>query len=61
VEGTLEPAACVNSEPCPQEAVCISLHTWSELYHEITNCVDAITLADLVEAYYAMDKVEYAI
>jgi Rrf2 family protein len=61
MEGSLEPAACVNSEPCPMEASCISMHTWSELYREITGCVDSITLADLVEAYHAMDKVEYAI
>jgi Rrf2 family protein len=61
VEGPLEPVACVNSEICPIEADCISKHTWSELYHEITECVDSITLEDLVEAYHAIDKMEYAI
>jgi Rrf2 family protein len=61
VEGPLEPVACVNSKPCPMEASCVSIHTWSELYHEITECVDSITLSDLVEAYQAMDKLEYAI
>ncbi|MDR1948985.1 MAG: Rrf2 family transcriptional regulator [Spirochaetaceae bacterium] len=61
VEGPLEPVACVNSEKCPIEETCISIHTWSELYREITDCVNSITLSDLVEAYYAMDKLEYAI
>ncbi|MFP3091220.1 Rrf2 family transcriptional regulator [Treponema sp. TIM-1] len=62
VEGPLEPVACVvNSMICPAEAYCISRHTWSELYHEISDCVDSITLTDLVEAYYAMDRLEYAI
>jgi Rrf2 family protein len=61
VEGALEPVACVNSKVCPVEATCLSKHTWSELYHEINDCVDAITLADLVDAYHSMDKMEYAI
>ncbi|MDR1901026.1 MAG: Rrf2 family transcriptional regulator [Treponema sp.] len=61
VEGPMEPVACVHSEVCPKEADCISKHTWSELYAEIIGCVDSITLEDLVEAYYAMDKLEYAI
>jgi Rrf2 family protein len=61
VEGPLEPTACVNSETCPKEGTCVSIHTWSELYHEITECVDSITLQDLVEAYHSIDKMEYAI
>jgi Rrf2 family protein len=62
VEGPLEPVNCVvDSEPCPLSSDCISRHTWAELYQAINECVDAITLADLAEAYYAMDKLEYAI
>jgi Rrf2 family protein len=62
VEGPLELVSCVNSETsCPYKETCISILTWSELYHEITECVDAISLRNLVEAYYAMDKMEYAI
>jgi Rrf2 family protein len=61
VEGPLEPVACATSDDCPIKDTCISTHTWSELYHEITDCVDAISLADLAAAYYAMDKLEYAI
>jgi Rrf2 family protein len=61
MEGPLELVSCVNSEVCSREANCISRHTWSELYQEIARCVDSITLMDLVEAYHAMDKLEYAI
>jgi len=61
VEGPLEPVNCVKSVDCPLSADCISKHTWSELYEEINDCVDGITLQDLVEAYQAMDKMEYAI
>jgi Rrf2 family protein len=61
VEGSLEVVDCVASRICPSEKQCIPRHTWSELYQEIIDCVDSITLQDLVEAYYALDKMEYAI
>jgi Rrf2 family protein len=61
VEGPLEPVNCVNSEICPLSEDCISKHTWAELYRAISGCVDSITLQDLVEAYYSIDKLEYAI
>jgi Rrf2 family protein len=60
-EGSLELVACINSETCPRETGCLSKHTWSELYREISVCIDSITLADLVEAYHALDKLEYTI
>jgi Rrf2 family protein len=61
VEGPLEPVSCVNSKPCPIEATCLSRHTWAALYREIGECVDSITLADLVEAYRNMDQLEYVL
>jgi Rrf2 family protein len=61
VEGPLEPVACATSDDCPMKSTCISVHTWSDLYREITDCVDSITLKDLTTAYLAMDKMEYAI
>jgi Rrf2 family protein len=61
VEGSLEPVDCVSSKICPIEETCLSRHTWSALYKEISTCVDSITLKDLVEAYYTMDQMEYAI
>ncbi|MDR1986114.1 MAG: Rrf2 family transcriptional regulator [Treponema sp.] len=61
VEGSLELVDCVTSQRCPIRDACIPRHTWCELYQEINTCVDAITLYDLVEAYHALDTVEYAI
>jgi Rrf2 family protein len=61
VEGSLEPVDCLNSRICPAQEYCISRHTWSELYKEISECVDSISLQDLVEAYQNMDQMEYAI
>jgi Rrf2 family protein len=61
MEGSLEPANCVNSYNCPAMDSCVFRHTWSELYKEISNCVDSISLKDLVEAYEHIDQMEYAI
>jgi Rrf2 family protein len=61
VEGSLEPVDCVTSTDCPVRGSCISRHTWSELYEEITDCVDSITLKDLTAAFKSMDQMEYAI
>jgi Rrf2 family protein len=61
VEGSLEPVACLSSGTCPAEAACITRHTWAQLYQEISDCVDSITLADLVASYQAQDEGAYAI
>jgi Rrf2 family protein len=61
VEGPLEPAECVSANTCPRRKKCVSRHTWKELYEEIANCVDSITLKDLAESYKAMDQMDYAI
>jgi Rrf2 family protein len=61
VEGTLEPVDCINTRFCPIEDQCLSRHTWRELYTGISECVDSISLEDLVEAYHHMDQMEYAI
>jgi Rrf2 family protein len=61
VEGSLEPVDCLNSRICPIEARCRSQHTWRELYQEISDCVDAISLADLAEAYQTIDQLEYVL
>ncbi|MDR2589237.1 MAG: Rrf2 family transcriptional regulator [Spirochaetales bacterium] len=60
-EGPLEPVSCVTSQSCPAQSYCLSRHTWGELYSEITECVDNITLADLVRAYSVIDEPEYVI
>lgn len=61
VEGSLEPVACLSSGTCPAEAKCVTRHTWAELYREIADCVDTVSLADLVSSYNALDREEYAI
>ena len=61
VEGSLEPVACVSSKPCEKSNGCTSQALWVELYQEINDCLDGITLADLVEYYHDMDKAEYVI
>jgi Rrf2 family protein len=62
VEGPLQPTECVaDADVCPAREVCMSRHTWRELYAAITDCVDSISLEDLVDAYYAADRIEYTI
>jgi DNA-binding IscR family transcriptional regulator len=61
VEGSLEPVDCAFSKTCAEADTCASKHTWAELYDEINQCVDSITLADLAEAYESMDILEYMI
>jgi Rrf2 family protein len=62
VEGTLQPTECViDANVCPSRDFCMSRHTWRELYAAITDCVDSITLKDLADAYYAVDRIEYTI
>jgi Rrf2 family protein len=61
VEGSLEPVDCLTTRICPVKDTCLSVHTWGELYSEISDCVDSISLKDLVAAYEKLDQVEYAI
>jgi Rrf2 family protein len=62
VEGTLVPVACgAQDQLCDKEEDCLSRHTWKELYREISNCVDSISLADLAESYKTMDNSDYTI
>ncbi len=61
VEGSLEPVACLGKEACLSEAECVTRHTWGELYAEINDCIDSITLADLAECCGPVQREEYAI
>jgi Rrf2 family protein len=62
VEGPLEPVACAARDHlCDREKNCISRYTWKELYREIAECVDSISLEDLAESYKNMDSPDYAI
>ncbi|MDR1466191.1 MAG: Rrf2 family transcriptional regulator [Treponema sp.] len=62
VEVCIQPTGCANdTDLCPMRDVCTSRHTWRELYAAITDCMDSISLKDLVDAYYAADRIEYTI
>jgi Rrf2 family protein len=61
VEGSLEPVECISVNACPLRGSCGSRQTWVELYHEISGCVDSLTLEDLVHIYKTMDQMEYMI
>jgi Rrf2 family protein len=62
VEGPLEPVACaVRPDLCSKSDDCMPRHTWVELYREIANYVDSITMATLVQSFRTMDNPEYAI
>ena len=61
VEGPLEPVACVSSKLCEKSGDCTSRPLWTELFYEINDCLDSITLADLAEAFHEMDTSEYVI
>jgi DNA-binding IscR family transcriptional regulator len=57
----MELVDCVTTPGCPVRDSCVSRHTWSELYEEINDCIDSITLKDLTEKFRTMDQLEYAI
>ena len=49
-EGTLVPVACLeeNAAPCLRAAECRTLPLWKKLSDAISNCLDGMTLADLM-------------
>ena len=53
VEGALE-----SSDGSKME-ISSNRNIWAELYREINNCMDSITLADLVQVYETMEEPEY--
>jgi Rrf2 family protein len=61
VEGSLEPVECISSTACPLRNVCGSRQTWVDIYQEISDCVDTLTLKDLAHSYETMDQLEYTI
>ncbi|MBR5429098.1 MAG: Rrf2 family transcriptional regulator [Firmicutes bacterium] len=50
MEGTLAPVACLEpgTRPCPRAAECKTLPLWSRLNRVISECLDGVTLADLL-------------
>lgn len=50
-EGSLAPVACVEEDalPCGREAGCATVEVWKRLNQAISDVVDHMTLADLIE------------
>ena len=50
-EGSLEPVSCLDDEvnSCPRQESCVTLRLWRMLSAAISDVVDKVTLADLVE------------
>ena len=55
-EGSLAPVACLDDpdHPCSRSKRCATLKVWEKLSEAISQVVDNITLADLVEEQKAM-------
>lgn len=56
-EGSLVPVTCLEDEvnPCSRSQNCATLLVWKKLDHAISDVVDGITLADLVEEQKRLD------
>ncbi|MDR1548870.1 MAG: Rrf2 family transcriptional regulator [Hungatella sp.] len=56
-EGSLVPVTCLEDEinPCSRSQNCATLMVWKKLDHAISDVVDNITLADLVEEQKRLD------
>ncbi len=50
-EGTLSPVPCVEEDalPCDRESGCVTVKLWRKLNEAISDVVDHVTLADLLE------------
>ncbi|MGN0594845.1 MAG: RrF2 family transcriptional regulator [Hominimerdicola sp.] len=50
-EGSLAPVACLDgpTNTCERQDKCVTLMVWEKLYKSITDVVDNITVADLLE------------
>ncbi|HPT85026.1 MAG TPA: Rrf2 family transcriptional regulator [Bacillota bacterium] len=62
IEGSLVPVACMETVPnqCERYAYCPTIKFWEGLYKVITDYVDSVTLADLVQQAHP-DVIDYSI
>lgn len=58
-EGSLAPVACLEDEKnqCSRAGICVTLNVWKQLNDAISDVVDHVTLADLVEEQQNMPDV----
>ena len=57
VEGSLAPVSCMDDEinQCARCKACVTLDLWEQVDQAISNVVDHVTLADLVDKQRRMD------
>lgn len=50
-EGSLAPVACLecDAKPCKREKICKTLPMWKHLHEMVSQYLDSVTLADLLE------------
>ncbi|MCM1262293.1 MAG: RrF2 family transcriptional regulator [Butyrivibrio sp.] len=50
-EGDLTPVSCVGDEKeeCKRRTQCVTVRIWEQIYEAVSNVVDNITLADMLE------------
>ena len=58
VEGSIAPVACLDDEvnQCAKCKECVTLDLWEQVDRAISNVVDHVTLADLVDKQRRMEK-----
>ena len=57
VEGSLSPVSCLDDEvnQCARCKACVTLDLWEQVDQAISNVVDHVTLADLVDKQRRLD------
>ncbi|GHU44131.1 Rrf2 family transcriptional regulator [Spirochaetia bacterium] len=56
VENNLKPTPCVQDHICDQESTCCGRSVWQRINKGISDCVNAITLEDLVTGYKSQSE-----
>lgn len=61
-EGSLAPVACLDGDvnPCERQESCVTLRLWQMLNQAVSDVVDRVTLADLVE-WHKQKAADYVI
>ncbi len=63
-EGSMAPVACLEegAEDCERCDTCETLEVWKEIYEAVTQVIDNVTIADLVEKRRKrMENLDYSI
>lgn len=58
IEGSLASVACLEDDvnQCPRSEMCPTVILWKKIYDAVTDVVESVTLADLVEWQKNIDK-----